>query len=142
MANELEEAIEWVVEQFASRRTYGVCQVSSALLVHRIGSGEVIEGFLIFDDCKQFIRHYWTRVNGMNIDIGMMIHDKLFSNNIRSCYLSIWPPTGKFVYISVRDPETLDELELAHKMYTKKPKDYWKLIGNQLGWVKRLIFKN
>ena len=99
MAKELEEAIEWVVEQFVSRRRYGVCQVSSALLVHRIDSGEVIEGFLIFDDDKEFVRHYWTRVNGMNIDIGMMSHDKLFPNNIRSCYLYIWPPTGKFVYI-------------------------------------------
>ena len=53
---------------------HGACLVTSTLLAHRLQIGKVIEGYLVFDDMRSYLRHYWCNVDGVNHDIGSLIN--------------------------------------------------------------------
>ena len=67
---------KWVVDIFVTRKMFGVCLLGSALLVHRLHKGKVIEGYEVFED-KTYIRHYWVRINNEDIDVGAEVYKRL-----------------------------------------------------------------
>ena len=59
MDNSTERHKEKVVDVFVSKDVYGACLITSTLLVHRLQGGKMIEGYLVFDDMKSYLRHYF-----------------------------------------------------------------------------------
>ena len=47
-----------MVDTFVSRGVSGAYLVISTLLIHRLQAGYVIEGYLVFDDMRSYLRHY------------------------------------------------------------------------------------
>ena len=62
MDNSTERHKEKTVDAFVSKGVYGACLITSTLLVHRSQLGKVIEGYLVFDDMKSYLRHYWCSI--------------------------------------------------------------------------------
>ena len=52
-----------IINDFVSRKITAACLVSSAILVHRLKDGGVVEGYLLNDTMKYYLRHYWCRIN-------------------------------------------------------------------------------
>ena len=77
MDNSIEKHTESIVDDFVSRDVYGACLVTSTLLAHRLQIGKVIEGYLVFDDMRSYLRHYWCSVDGVNHDLGSLINKQL-----------------------------------------------------------------
>ena len=108
------------VDTFVSRRVSGACLVTSILLIHRLQAGNVIEGYLVFDDMRSYMRHYWCSIDGVNHDLGSIINTGL-GNSIFKGRLSQIPPTG-YHYVSEME---LAELEVGFRPYTTHPSTYW-----------------
>ena len=62
------KAFHQTVTDFVSRKCDGACLVSSAILLKRVGYGELIQGYLINDVMKYYVRHYWCRIDGKDYD--------------------------------------------------------------------------
>ena len=68
------------VDHFVSRGVYGTCLVTSTFLIHRLLAGKVIEGYLLFDDMKSYLCHYWYSIDEVNHDLGPIINKRLGNN--------------------------------------------------------------
>ena len=137
----LDEAFKWTVEKFVTRKRFGVCLLSSTLLIHRLGKGKVVEGYQIFSD-KTYVRHYWVRIDNRDVDVGQEINKRLsLPHTKRASRLAETAPGSDYFYLSTLDLQELQELEEGYQLYIKKPKAYWKLVGTHLGWLRRLVLK-
>ena len=47
----------------------------------------MIEGYLVFDDMKSYLHHYWCSIGEVNRDLGSIINKQL-GNSIFRCCLS------------------------------------------------------
>ena len=132
-----------VIDIFVARERYGVCLLSSTLLVNRLGEGQVIEGYQIFECDKTYVRHYWVRINDEDIDLGTEINRRLGSpHTYKLTRLTEEITSEDYFYISELDSKVLSELEHGYQIYLKHPKRYWKLIGARLGgWIKKHVIK-
>ena len=77
MDNSTERHKEKIVDAFVSKGVYGACLITSILLVHRLQTGKVIEGSLVFDDMKSYLRYYWYSIDEVNNDLGSNINKRL-----------------------------------------------------------------
>ena len=111
MDNFTERHKEKMVDAFVSKGVYGACMVTSTLLVNRLQVGKVIEGYLVFDDMKSYLRHYWCSIDGVN-------------SIFKGC-LSQIPPIG-YQYVREMNKVEVKELEAGFRCYASKPKAYWK----------------
>ena len=98
-----ELVIEDVVSKFVCKRKHGVCLIASALVVHRLDNGEVIEGYLVFDSHQCYIRHYWCRIDGKDYDIGTLINTRLEIAHIPSRLSQVAPEN--YTYMITLDQE-------------------------------------
>ena len=80
MNNSIEKHTESIVNAFVSRKVCGACLVTSTLLAHRLHIGEVIGGYLVFDDMRSYLRHYWCSVDGVDHDLGSLVNKRLGIN--------------------------------------------------------------
>ena len=134
--------VKKVIDIFITRKKYGVCLLSSTLLVNRLGEGKVIEGYQIIERNKIYIRHYWVSINDRDIDLGSEINRRLeLPDSFTPTRLTEEIPGKDYFYASEIDLEELSELEYGYHLYLNKPKCYWKLIGARLGWIKKLVIK-
>ena len=124
MDNSTERHKENIVDAFVSRGVYGDCLVASTLLIHRLQVGKVIEGYLVFDDMKSYLRHYWCSIDEVNHDLASTIKKRL-GNSIFEGRLSQIPPIG-YQYVSEMNELELKDLEAGFRRYTTKPNAYWK----------------
>ena len=132
----LDSVLEDVVRVFVEKDRYGVCLVASALLRHRLnGTGMIIEGYLIFDQMKFYVRHYWFRINDKDYDVGTAINVGL-NIHVPPSRLSEVPPLN-YTYASMFDKNELMELEKGYMLYLTKPKKFWK--SSPMNWLKRLV---
>ena len=56
MDNSTENHKETVVDDFVSRGVRGAYRVTLTLLIHRLQTGKVIEGYIVFDDMRSYLR--------------------------------------------------------------------------------------
>ena len=112
---------------------HGACLVTSTLLVHRLQIGKVIEGYLVFDAMRSYLRHYWCSVDGVNHDLGSLINKRLGICVFKDP-LSQMPPVG-YQNMSKMDEMELKELEAGFRCYTVNPKVYWKRAPR---WIRAL----
>ena len=132
----LDTLLEDVVRVFVEKSKYGVCLVASALLRHHVNrAGMIIEGYLIFDQMKCYVRHYWFRINGKDYDVGSIINTSL-NIYVPSSRLSEVPPSN-YTYASMLDENELMELEKGYMLYLTNPKRFWK--SSPMNWLKRLV---
>ena len=136
---DVDQALEWTVEKFVSRNRIGVCLLSSALLVHRLRKGIVVEGYQIFNHDKTYVRHYWVRIDNRDVDAGTEVNKRLLSYPNLSTQLVEVKPGDDYLYLCALDPQRLRELEEGYKLYLRNPKAHWKLVGTRLGWLRRLV---
>ena len=73
MNNSTERHEEKIVDAFVLKGVYGTCLITSTLLFHRLQTGNVIEGYLVFDDVKSNLRHYWCSIDEVNHDLCSII---------------------------------------------------------------------
>ena len=118
MDNSTEKHEEKIIDAFVSRGVYGACLVTSTLLIHRLQAGEVIEGYLAFDDMKSYLHHYWCSIGEVNHDLGSIINKQL-RNSLFKGRLSQIPPIGN-QYVSGMNEMELKELEAGFRRYTTK----------------------
>ena len=115
MDNSTKRHREKIVDAFVSRGVYGVCLVTSKLLIHRLQAGKVIEGYLVYVDMK--LPHYWCSIHEVNhddeYDLGSIIN------------ISQIPPIG-YQYVSEMNEMELKELEAGFRRFTTKSIAYWK----------------
>ena len=130
-----ESVIEDVVSKFVCKRKYGVCLIASALVVHRLDNGEVIEGYLVFDSHQCYIRHYWCRIDGKDYDIGTLINTRLEIAHIPSRLSQVAPEN--YTYMSTLDQEELRDLEKGYQLYLSNRRKFWK--SSRMGWLKKLL---
>ena len=133
------EAFHQTVTDFVSRKCDGACLVSSAILLKRVGYGELIQGYLINDEIKYYVRHYWCRIDGKDYDAGTLVILILRRETLK-CLVgkqrrSTTAPIG-YNYISSMDPYDLKKLEEGYQLYTRKPKKFWKTSPR---WMKQII---
>ena len=88
---DVEEKFHETVNDFVTRKVMAACLVSSALLVHRSKVGLVVEGYLINDNFKYYVRHYWCRINEKDYDVGTIINMILMPDVFRKGNFSIVP---------------------------------------------------
>ena len=105
MENSTERHQEKIVDAFVSKVVYGACLVTTTLLIHRSRAGKVIEGYLVFDDMKSYLCHYWCSIDEINRDLGSIINKRLGNNIFEGCLLQI-PPIG-YQYVSKMDKKSL-----------------------------------
>ena len=133
---DLDTLLEDVVRVFVEKGKYGVCLVASALLHHRANrAGKIIEGYLIFDQMKCYVRHYWFRINGKDYDVGSIINTSLNIYDSFSRLSEVTPPN--YTYASMLDENELMELEKGYMLYLTNSKKFWK--SSPMGWLKRLV---
>ena len=99
--------------------------MSSALFVHRSKGGGVVEGYLISDKMKYYVRHYWCCINEQDQDVGTVINMILMPDVFRKLgkrRLSRAPPPDGYNYISIMNPRKLKTLEDRYALYSKNPK--------------------
>ena len=126
------------INDFVSRKITSACLVSSALLVHRSKVGSVVEGYLINDEMKYYVRHYWCCINEQDYDAGTVINMLLIPDVFQKLgkrRLSQTPPNG-YKYISIINLRELKKLEEGYRLYFNNPKVFWK---NSPGWMRRII---
>ena len=129
MDNSTERHKEKIVDAFVSKYVFGGCLITSTLLVHRLQVGKVIEGYLVFDDMKSNLRHYWCSIDGVNHELGSIINKRIF----KGC-LSQISPLG-YQHVSEMNKVELKELETGFRCYAIKPKAYWKKAPR---WIRAL----
>ena len=126
------------INDFVSRKIKAACLISSALLVHRSKVGGVVEGYLINDKMKYYVRHYWCCIDEQDYDVGTVINMILMPEVLRKLgkrRLSQTPPDG-YKYISIMNPHELKKLEDGYSLYSNNPKMFWK---NSPGWIQKII---
>ena len=126
------------INDFVSRKITAACLVSSALLVHRSKAGSVVEGYLINDEMKYYVRHYWCCINEQDYDVGSVINMLLIPDVFQKLgkrRLSQTPPNG-YRYLSITNLRRLKKLEEGYRLYSNNPKVFWK---NSPGWMRRII---
>jgi len=126
------------INDFVSRKITTACLVSSALLVHRSKAGNVVEGYLINDEMKYYVRHYWCCINGQDYDVGSVINMVLMPDVFQKLgkrRLSQTPPEG-YEYISSTTLQVLKRLEDGYSLYYNNPKVFWK---NSPCWMRKII---
>lgn len=127
------------VNDFVSRKITAACLVSSALLVHRSKTGAVVEGYLINDEMKYYIRHYWCCINEKDYDAGSIINMLLIPDVFQKLgkrRLSQTPPPNGYRYLSITNLHRLKNLEEGYRLYSNNRKIFWK---NSPGWMRRII---
>ena len=132
------EKFHETINNFVSRKITAACLVSSALLVHRSKTGDVVEGYLINDEMKYYVRHYWCCINEQDYDVGSIINMILIPDVFQKLgkrRLSQTPPDG-YIYISIMNLRELKELEEGYRLYSNNPKVFWK---NSPGWMRKII---
>ena len=133
MDNSVEKYTEKIVNVFVSRGVHGACLVTSTLLAHRLQTGEVNKGYLVFNDIRSYLRHYWYSIDGVNHDLGSLINKRL-GINIFKGRISQIPPIG-YQNMSKMNEMLLKELEVGFRCYTVNPKAYWKRAPR---WIRAL----
>ena len=132
------EKFHETIKDFVSRKILGACLVSSAVLVHRLKMGEIIEGYLINDKMKYYVRHYWCRINEKDYDVGAVINMILMpdiSRKLGKRRRSQTAPEG-YKYVSSMNVNELEILEEGFQLYSENPKVFWK---KSPGWIRRII---
>ena len=127
------------INDFVSRKITAACLVSSAILVHRLKGGGVVEGYLINDRMKYYVRHYWCRINERDYDVGTIINTILMPDVFRKLgkrRLSQTPPPDGYKYVSIINPHELKKLEDGYILYSNNPKVFWK---DSPGWMRKII---
>ena len=132
--------IQEIVKKFILKRCIGNCLCSSAMMVHKLGKGEVCEGYLVFDEYQSYIRHYWVRIDMHDYDVGSIINFYLLpiAAILRGkTRLTDIPPDGYENKSIVDETEQLKlkELEKSYCLYVAKPKQYWKRAP---GWMRHV----
>ena len=112
---------------------HGACLVTSTLLAHRLQTGEVNEGSLVFDDMRSYLYHYWYSIDDVNHDLGSLIN-KWLGISIFKGRLSQIPPIG-YQNMSKMNEMELQELGVGFRHYTVNPKTYWKRAPR---WIRAL----
>ena len=131
----VDSVLEYVVEKFVSRKRFGVCFISSALLVHRLGKGDLVEGYLIFDSHRCYVRHYWCLIDGKDYDAGTIISTSLKIMQLPSRLSQTRPEN--YTYISSLNQKELTELEDGYRLYLTNRRKFWKTL--KIGWIQRLL---
>ena len=121
-----------IVKLFVEKKHMGACLVSSALF-SELTNAEVVEGYLVYDDQKFYIRHYWAVLEGYEVDIGSMINRQLFPIKIKT-RLSTEKPSDDYKYQS--SGYELTRIENGFKLFKEHPKRFWK---NAPGWIRRYL---
>ena len=135
--------VENVIDIFVARNRFGVCLLSSTLLVNRLREGNVIEGYQLFEREKTYIRHYWVRINNQDVDPGTEINQRLqLPHAPIPTRITEEKPGDDYFYASGLNLEELEELENGYRLYQESPKRYWKLITARLGWIRKFIINN
>ena len=124
------------INDFVSRNLIGTCLVSSALLLHRLKVGCVVEGYLINDILKCYERHYWYCVNEKDYDVGSVVNTILMSRKLGKRRRSQTPPPDGYIYLSVMNPHELEKLEEGYRLYSRNLKAFWK---KSPGWIRKII---
>ena len=127
------------INDFVSRKLVAACLVSSALLVHRSKAGNVVEGYLINDEMRYYVRHYWCCINGKDYDAGTVINMILMPSVFQKLgkrRRSQTPPPEGYEYISNTNLQELKSLEDGYSLYRKNPKIFWK---NSPCWMRKII---
>ena len=135
---DVSEKFHETVKDFVSRKIVAACLVSSAVLVHRLKMGEVIEGYLINDKMKYYVRHYWYRINEQDYDVGAVINMILMPDLFRKLgkrRRSQTAPAG-YKYVSSTNENELEKLEEGFQLYSKNPKVFWK---KSPGWIRQIV---
>ena len=67
----------------------------------------MIEGYLVFDELKLYLHHYWCSIDEVNHDLGSNINKRLGNSIFKVCQIS---PIG-YQYVSEMNKMELKELE-------------------------------
>ena len=97
--------------------------VSSSLLVHRSKVGDVVEGYLVNDKTKYYVRHYWCCISELDYDVGSVINMILMPGvfqRLGKRRLSKTAPDW-YKYVSIMNPRELDKLEEGYSLYSNNP---------------------
>ena len=131
----IDSVLEYLVDKFVSKKRFGVCLISSALLVHRLERGDLVEGYLIFDSHRCYVRHYWCLIGGKDYDAGTIISARLKIPSLPSRLSQVAPEN--YTYMSTLDQEELTELEKGYQLYLSNRRKFWKTL--RIGWLKNLL---
>ena len=134
--SEVDSYVENIVQLFVRRKIVGACLLSSTMLAE-VTNGNVVEGFLIFDELKVYFRHYWTIFNNRIYDIAHLVRQKLYPVDYIARLSEVEPPST-YKYLSMQNIPQLTELEKGYKQYTEKSRKYFKKAP---GWSKKFLSK-
>ena len=133
----LENEIEFVAEEFISRNMYGVCLLASTVFIKRYGSGEIIQGYLKFLKNGAYVRHYWVRVDGYDVDIGSKVSRVVLSEDIwGDLELSTEEPSG---FVEDQDISERMFLEYGYQLYCTDQADFWRKVQVVRPWILELV---
>ena len=125
---------ENIADLFCKKKLLGACLLSSAML-STLTKGDVVEGYLIYDQLKLYFRHYWTVVENTTYDISFRVRQRLFQSSSIS-RLSVITPSNDYTYLSLENEPQLMELEAGYRDYKEKPNKYLKKAP---GWARRYL---
>jgi hypothetical protein len=114
-------ALKRTITAFVLRGVAGACLIASAAFIHLLGRGELIEGYLVREKCRDYyFRHYWARVDGVDYDVGAAITRRLAPQTklLGKDVLVVLAPLGGE---QLDDPRELSILEHGYRTYQKKP---------------------
>ena len=116
--NEVEGVMKRVVDAFVDRMVGGACLIASAALIHLLGRGDMIQGYLGRGG-RFFCRHYWVRLDDVDYDVGSAIMAILAPHmkQLGSPELHHDRPSGT----QMDDPGSLATLEHGYRVYQRDP---------------------
>ena len=118
-AQTVEEGVmKRVVDEFVDHMVGGACLIASAALIHLLGRGDMIQGYLGRGD-RFFCRHYWVRLDDVDYDVGSAIMAILAPHmkQLGSPELHHDRPSGT----QMDDPGSLATLEHGYRVYQRDP---------------------
>jgi hypothetical protein len=142
MDRETCEAIERIVSHFVKRGWGSACLAGSALLVESLGEGTLVSGYLVNDEFRSYLRHFWYKGrDGISYDVGTMVTTFTQSRALdpvtfvamyaltKGARLSRDAPPSTYTYWSAKDGqdrEQLAALEDGYARWRKSPDEYWR----------------
>ena len=120
-AHSIPGALKRTITAFVLRGVGGACLIASAAFIHLLGRGELIEGYLVREKCRDYYcRHYWARVDGVDYDVGAAITRRLAPQTKllgKAVLVAQAPLEGE----QLDDPRALSEIEHGYRTYQRDP---------------------